>query len=172
MDPAEFSPELLLALLDTGALRLRYQPIVRLADRSVVGFEALARLEHPTRGTLPPRDFVPLLETHGHGWVLFTHVLSVALAEWAMLFRPDDNLTLSLNTPLDVLRDTRLPDLLLSDCERLGIPPKRLVLELTETQAVTDGDLLRRPLTVLRRLGVALAVDDILPVTREPGGLL
>lgn len=172
MDPAELTPDAVLSLLDADALRLRYQPIVRLADRAVIGFEALARLEHPTRGTLPPRDFVPQLETHGHGWILFTHVLTAALSEWAIVFQPDDNLTLSLNAPLDVLRDPLLPDLLRSGCQRIAVPAHRLVLELTETQAVPDVDVLRRPLTLLRRLGVALAVDDILPVTREPGGLL
>ena len=172
MDPAELSPTEILPLLDAGALRLRYQPIVRLSDRTVVGFEALARLEHPTRGTLPPRDFVPQLETHGQGWVLFTHVLSAALAEWAMVFQLDHTATLSLNTPLDVLCDPLLPELLRSGCQGNAVPPSRLVLELTETQAVPDADMLRRPLTVLRRLGVTLAVDDILPVTRELGGLL
>ena len=172
MEPAKLSPNALLALLDAGALRLRYQPIVRLTDRAVVGFEALARLEHPQHGTLPPHDFVPQLETHGHGWALFVHVLTVALSEWAVVFSPDDTFTLSLNTQLDVLCDPLLPDLLRSGCERTGLSPSRLVLELTETQAVPDAELLRRPLTLLRQLGVALAVDDILPVTREPGGLL
>lgn len=172
MDPSELSPDDILPLLDAGALRLRYQPIVRLTDRGVVGFEALARLEHPTRGTLPPRDFVPQLESHGHGWTLFTHVLTTALDEWHSVFAADDRLTLSLNTPLDVLRDPLLPNLLRSGCARIAVPANLLVLELTETQAVPDADVLTRPLTALRRLGVALAVDDILPVTREPGGLL
>lgn len=172
MDAAELSPDEILHRLDSGALRLRYQPIVRLSDRAVVGFEALARLEHPLRGTLPPRSFVPPLEQHGHGWALFTHVLATALTEWSTVSPPEETLTLSLNTPLDVLCDPLLPDLLRTSCQRIALAPNRLVLELTETQAIPDADLLRRPLTLLRRLGVALAVDDILPVTREPGGLL
>ena len=158
-------------LIGTG-LQMRYQPIVRLADRKLIGIEALARLEHPTRGTLPPSDFVPQLEASGDGWALTERVIDLSFAEWGDLRLDEFKLTLSLNLPLDVLLRPGLCAWLAAVCASADVPPARLLLELTETQIVVDPTVLREPMQALRALGVGLAIDDIAPVTHEPAALL
>ena len=84
-------------------IETRYQPIVRLADRQPVALEALARLNHPTRGTLPPDEFVPQIEDAGLAARLTDVVADRALADMAgPLLRPHA-LDITLNFPLDVL---------------------------------------------------------------------
>ncbi len=158
--------------LPTHDLHVRYQPIVRLADRQVIGIEALARLRHPDGFTLPPADFVPQLEAAGDGWALTMQVMARALAEWGDHRLHDLGLTLSLNVPLDVLAAPALPTHLADACRSAGVSPSQLILELTETQIVVDPDALRVPMQRLRNLGIGLAIDDIAPITHDPQALL
>lgn len=170
--PAPLETAEVVGLLAAGQLGLRYQPIVRMADRRPVAVEGLARLAHPTRGTLAPAAFVPQLEAAGEGWALTEQVVARAFADWGDGRLEADGLSLSLNVPLDVLLLPELAGMLETACARYYVRPGRVVLELTETQIVVDPAALEAPMRVLRGLGVRMAIDDIAPVTHDPSALL
>jgi EAL domain-containing protein (putative c-di-GMP-specific phosphodiesterase class I) len=151
------------AALNSATFEASYQPIVRIADRVPVGFEALARLNHPTRGTLMPEWFVPQIEESGLAVRLTELLVDRALADLAAPLLAAGTLRLSLNFPLDVLL---LPEAL----ERLdgrrrdaGIPASRIVLEMTESRPVEDLDGLGVVLEKLRGDGYRVSIDDVLP---------
>ena len=134
-----------------------YQPIVALADQQVVGFEILARWEHPDGRILQPDAFVRIAEETG----LITEMTSMLLrrachdsAEWP------EHVGLSLNVSPVQLKDTRLPTRLLAVLSAAGFPPHRLEIEITETALVDDLAMARSILSQLRSLGIRVALDD------------
>ena len=106
------------AALGGTMIENRYQPIVRMADRRVIGLEALVRLNHPERGTLLPDRFVPQLEDAGLGTELTDLVSARALADMADPWLADHAIRMSVNFPLDVL----LADAALQRLEGSGSP--------------------------------------------------
>ena len=98
MDVAELTAALHGAMVET-----RYQPIIRIADRRPVGLEALARLNHPLRGTMLPDRFVPQIEDAGLAAELTGLVSARAFADLAGPFLAGRDLRMSVNFPLDVL---------------------------------------------------------------------
>jgi EAL domain-containing protein (putative c-di-GMP-specific phosphodiesterase class I) len=167
MDLAE-----LRAALGGTMIENRYQPIVRMADRRVIGLEALVRLNHPERGTLLPDRFVPQLEDAGLGAELTDLVSARALADMADPWLADHAIRMSVNFPLDVLlADAALQRL---EAQRIacGIPPGRIIIELTESRPVEDFPVLRRSLERLRSLGYGAAIDDAGPAVPRLAELL
>jgi diguanylate cyclase (GGDEF)-like protein/PAS domain S-box-containing protein len=146
------------AALARDELSLVYQPIVRLADSSMVGVEALLRWEHPRIGSISPARFVPLAEASG---------LIVTIGEWVLrtaceqLARWDDEaLTLSVNVSVRQLADTGLVAAVGTILDDTGIAPQRLTLELTEGLLADDGEATLERFRALKTLGVRLAIDD------------
>jgi diguanylate cyclase len=140
---------------------LHYQPIVNLETCQVVGVEALIRWAHPSMGMIPPLDFIPVAEETGLIVEIGEWVMSEALrqlSDWRA--EGHDDLWVAVNVSARQLRDARLVDHVESALRRFGIPPDKLVVEITETAMMSDerssADLLNR----LRALGVPLAVDD------------
>jgi diguanylate cyclase (GGDEF)-like protein len=133
------------------------QPIVRLADGAVVGYEALLRWNHPQRGVLGPAQFLQVAEDSG----------MIEAIDWRMFKRgflhaarlPADSY-LSINVaPRHLHRadfDVRLLELL----ERTGLPPSRLLIEVTEGSLLEDPDHVRAILERLQAAGVGVALDD------------
>ncbi len=148
--------ELRAALADRE-LVLHYQPKSDVGSRRVVGFEALVRWQHPTRGMVPPDVFVPLAEQTGLMDLLTPYVLERALraaATWP------GELAVSVNVSVRNLVDHRFP-LTVSDLLRsTGFPASRLVLEITESSLMADPETALSVLRRLKRLGVGLSVDD------------
>jgi diguanylate cyclase (GGDEF)-like protein/PAS domain S-box-containing protein len=149
--------------LDRDELQLHYQPIVDLADRSIVGVEALLRWNHPDRGMVSPGEFIPLAEETGliipiGRWVLLEACTQIAA--WQDLFSTEPPLHISVNVSMkqlshgDVVADVR------EALDRSGIDPAGLTLELTESALVQDPDATVQVLRQLKALGVRLAVDD------------
>src|SRR5689334_8900824 len=95
-------PAELHAALTGAMIEPRYQPIVRLADRVPVGLEALARLNHPTRGRMLPDRFVPQMEGAGLALLLTQRVANRAFADMVGVLAPY-KLKVALNFPLEVL---------------------------------------------------------------------
>ncbi|HEX8498441.1 MAG TPA: EAL domain-containing protein, partial [Actinomycetales bacterium] len=160
-DHAHLGAELREAIA-TDQLFLLYQPIVSLADGSVVGAEALVRWAHPVRGTVPPDLFIPVAERTGLIVPLGQWVLREAcrqLAAW--IAEHGDAAPALLNVNISA-RDLREPDFaggVAAVLDEFGVAADRLVLEVTETMVVEAG-LSVTNLDMLRALGVRISLDD------------
>ena len=151
--------ELRLAM-DRNEFEVHYQPIVDLQGEHTVGVEALVRWQHPTRGLLPPAAFLDLAEAMGllprlGGWVL-----EVACRQAAVWQRENPGFELNVNLSATQLGNPDLIDEVRAVLDRTGLPPHLLVLELTETVALTDLAESARVLGGLKTLGVRIALDD------------
>lgn len=151
------------AALKGSMIEARYQPIVRVADRLPVGLEALARLNHPDRGTLLPDSFVPQIEDAGLAADLTELMSAIAFADLAGPFLSGRGLRMSVNFPLDVLLRPAALDRLEEQRAAAGLRAGQIIIELTESRPVDDIPLLRRSLDRLRGLGYGAAIDDVGP---------
>ena len=149
--------------LDAGEFTLRYQPVMDLARADLAGMEALVRWEHPSRGTVPPLDFIPLVEDTGLIVPLGHHVLTQA-CKWAAHMQQacprDPPLWVSVNVSARQLQREELVDEVRGVLEQAAIAPSSLILELTESVAMKDTEVTIRRMDALRALGVRLAIDD------------
>ena len=147
--------------IERGELRLRYQPKVRLPSGAVVGVEALVRWQHPTRGLLEPQEFIPVAESSGLIRQLTTWVLEQALPLQRRLADSGAaTLTMSVNVSARSLSDPRLPEEVAREIGAARVDPARVILEVTETSMVEEGEHVFRALDELTRMGVTLSVDD------------
>jgi diguanylate cyclase (GGDEF)-like protein len=149
--------ELRLAV-QSNELLLHYQPIVRLADRSVTGVEALVRWRHPSRGLLTADSFIPIAEESRLITAIDAWVIKRACQEFtASKYR---ELTLSVNLSTRDLQHTSLVETVSNALQSTGLRPDQLVMELTETALAADNATIAASLDRLRSLGVQLAIDD------------
>jgi diguanylate cyclase (GGDEF)-like protein len=144
-----------------GQLEVHYQPTVDLADGSTTGYEALVRWHHPTRGLVPPAEFIPQAETSGHvveigRWVL-ERAVHQAAAWTAETGRP---IGISVNLSPRQLLDDDVVALVAGVLADSGLPAGQLVLEVTEGMLLREVDRVVGQLTALRALGVRIAIDD------------
>lgn len=140
-----------------GLLLPYFQPLVDMRTERLIGFEMLARWPHPTRGMIPPGEFIPVAEDIGLIGPMTEHLLRRAChaaAAW-----PSDIFIACNLSPLQ-LRDRSLPATVQSILDESGLPAHRLELEITESALVGDIDLARELLGELKALGVRLALDD------------
>ena len=150
--------------IDRNEFRLHYQPVRRASDLHVVGVEALVRWQHPSRGLVPPSEFIPLAEQSRlivplGEWVLRTACRQAA--RWQKdAERSGEPLWVAVNVSPLQLDDYRLPDIVAAVLRDTTLAGGSLVLELTES-ALMPGDATR--LSALRRLreaGARLFLDD------------
>jgi len=141
---------------------LHYQPIVDLRDGAVIGIEALLRWQHPKRGLLLPREFMPLAEESG----LLVEIGAWALGEAGAQIRQlrdsgQQTLKLSVNLSLRQWHDRNLPELIARALEETGLDGRWLTLEIDER--MLQEDLLNRLnfLHDLGRIGVSLTMDGL-----------
>ncbi|WP_270938890.1 putative bifunctional diguanylate cyclase/phosphodiesterase, partial [Falsiroseomonas oryzae] len=140
-----------------GRFLLHWQPQRRLLDGSLIGFEALLRWPHETRGMIPPDEFIPLAEASGLIVPLGAWVIRTAVAEaagWPAGLKVAVNLS-ALQVKVDGLVETVAAALAES-----GLPPHRLELEVTESVLMQDSAQAARVMAGLRGLGVSIALDD------------
>jgi diguanylate cyclase (GGDEF)-like protein/PAS domain S-box-containing protein len=149
--------------LELGQLEVHYQPVVRLDEQADYGVEALLRWMHPTRGTIPPLQFIPLAEETGQIVAIGRWVLQEACRQGALLherFPRTPPLTMSVNLSVKQLQSETIVDDVRGALEESGLPPSALVLEITESVMMADTDLAVRRLEELKSVGVLLAMDD------------
>jgi len=142
--------------LDDDALDLHYQPIVSAENARVVGVEALLRWQHPTRGNIPPKVFVPVAEQMGIMNRLGEYVLYRAFNDakrWPSLY-------VAVNLSPIQVKDRALFTLVSAMLEETGLDPARVVLEITEGVLLDDPEETRARLDEIRGLGVRIALDD------------
>ena len=143
--------------LERGEIPVHYQPVVRLADGEVEGFEVLARWPHPTRGLLTAGEFLPAAEEAGLSIELGRVVLEKALQ--AACHWPE-RLSIWLNVAPAEFANEALVDTLAESFERFGVEPRRLVIEVTESGVIQSNDAALVAMQRLRELGVSLSIDD------------
>ncbi|MBV8950450.1 MAG: EAL domain-containing protein [Actinobacteria bacterium] len=149
--------------IEAGDLEVFYQPIVRIHDGTVVGVEALARWAHPTRGVVPPEEFVPVAETSGLIVPLGISILADACRQvelWRRAGVIDASFYVAVNLSARQLRDARIVTETARVLRETGLPPWALVLEVTESAIMDDFDIACAHLEELKGLGVRLALDD------------
>ncbi|HEV7205344.1 MAG TPA: bifunctional diguanylate cyclase/phosphodiesterase [Jatrophihabitans sp.] len=139
---------------------LHYQPQVDLATYRVIGAEALARWNHPTRGLLAPGEFIDLVDRSGLTQRFAHTVLEQAIEQAAAWYADGLTVPVSVNLSARNLLDLELADEIAELLARFGLPADRLVVELTETTMITDAEAVETVLGQLRRIGVQLSVDD------------
>jgi len=146
--------------LSLGQLILYYQPVIEVATRRVKGAEALIRWAHPTRGVLPPADFLDDIVKEGLMPLMTEHVLSTAVLQVAKWHHAGENLTVSINLTASSLLELGLPDRITQMCAAHQIPPERLVLEVTETEAMKDVTRTMDVLLRMRIRNIGVSIDD------------
>jgi diguanylate cyclase (GGDEF)-like protein/PAS domain S-box-containing protein len=151
------------AAIDRDELTLVYQPIFSIQTREIVGYEALSRWEHPTRGTISPDSFIPVAENSGLIVALGCRVLERACSD-AVIFQracpTEPPRTLSVNVSARQLQRPEIVDEVRQALTTSGLEPDRLLLEITESLMIDHVELAIARLNALRDLGVLIAVDD------------
>jgi EAL domain-containing protein (putative c-di-GMP-specific phosphodiesterase class I) len=149
------------AVVDS-AFTLHYQPIVELETGRAVAFEALVRWEHPTRGMIPPGQFIDVAEESGlivpiGAWVVRQALRT--LGEWR---RDNDDAPeyISVNVSARQFGNADFVDVVRSALTAAGVPAEALLLEITESLLLRDDEQISANLAALRNLGVRIAIDD------------
>ncbi len=137
-----------------------FQPKVELATKRIVGAEALARWRHPDHGLVGPYAFIDPLEQSGNIDALTFLMLERAARIWHNWRESDLDLTISVNLSLASLTDTTLADQITDISHSAGLDPRHMILEITETAAMTDVAPALENLARLRMRGFGLSVDD------------
>lgn len=134
-----------------------FQPIVDLITGETRGFEVLARWSHPTRGPVPPADFIPIAELSGQIGALTVAVLTAACKAATAL---PEHLPITLNVAPQQVQSEWLAPEILAVLESTRFPPHRLEVEITERSLVTDLPAARRVIASLKNVGIKVALDD------------
>ena len=143
--------------LEHGQFVPFFEPQVDLRTGEIIGFEVLARWEHPLSGLIEPDRFIPVAEEHGLIGRLSEQVALSALvqaAEW------DPSIKISINISPTQLTDSWLAQRILRLLAEAGFPAERLVVEITESSLFADLDLAHMIVTSLKNQGIKLALDD------------
>ncbi len=146
--------------IEREQLRLVFQPVVALPSVRPVGAEALLRWHHPELGAVRPDEFIPVAEESGLINMLGSWVLDQACAQLAQWLTAGHDVWVSVNLSPKELHAADYAGQVAAVLEKYGVPPQRLVLEVTEHAVATDMDELIRGLVELRSTGVRIALDD------------
>ena len=136
---------------------LYYQPVVNAATCKIMGFEALLRWRHPTRGFVPPSEFIPLAEDSGLIMPLGKWIIEEACREAAAWAAP---VKIAINISSVQLRYSNLPNIVARALQASGLPAARLDLELTESVFLEATASTQKALRDLHAMGVHLSLDD------------
>ncbi len=141
---------------------MAYQPIVRLEDNSIAGFEALLRWEHPRRGTIPPAEFIPVAENSGLIVQLGLFAMQKAAEDLAGWMKPMGDVPLSVSVNISsrqLMRQDLIADVR-SVLARSNLKPRCFRLELTESLIMENPEQSNFVLNKLKQLGIGLSLDD------------
>lgn len=161
LDAPPLAAELQQALL-RDELMLHYQPQYRLDTGDFVAVEALLRWENPTRGLLPPSEFLGVAESHPLLTIIGDWVLETAIVQAGSWFRQagESSPQVWVNVSCEQFDQRHLPALVARLLDAHGVPAAKLGIELTERQVAQRVDAVAADLESLHDLGVSLAVDD------------
>ncbi len=149
--------------IERGELRLQYQPTVSLATGKITGFEALLRWQHPERGLLTPGEFLPLAEETQQmvpitQWVLREACRQIRL--WQGRFRADPPLAVSVNLPLEYLKQHERLEEIAALMMEAGVIPYTFGLEITDRHTLEDAQTFSNNLLYLKSFGASFYIDN------------
>ncbi|MDH3499519.1 MAG: EAL domain-containing protein, partial [Acidimicrobiia bacterium] len=149
--------------LDRREFELFYQPVMRLSDRSIRGFEALLRWNHPTRGLVLPGEFIPLIEETGQivpvgRWVMETAVAQAA--KWQRCYPELGVFSMGVNLSVRQFHHGSVVDDIAASLDAGPVDPSSIVVEITESVFIGDTEAAVARLEQLKDLGIRLAIDD------------
>ena len=150
----------LLRALEQDEFVLHYQPVASPLTGEVDGAEALLRWVHPTRGLLPPSEFIPLAEQSGLIRELTSRVIDKAVRQAAAWRRDGLDLVVSVNLSANDLRSPAIVQEVATALARHRLPARLLELEVTETALLDAPDVAALVISHLRGLGALIALDD------------
>jgi diguanylate cyclase (GGDEF)-like protein/PAS domain S-box-containing protein len=147
--------------VDREEFEIFYQPVVSLVSGQVTTVEALLRWNHPTRGTLLPKDFMALAEETG---------LIVSMGKWVLQTACHQmkqwrdhgyrEMRVAVNISIRQFQDQSLRDIIQNILTETGLPGECLQIEITESAAMSDFDLITQTIHELSRMGVQISIDD------------
>jgi diguanylate cyclase (GGDEF)-like protein/PAS domain S-box-containing protein len=149
--------------LERGEFRVFYQPIMLLSSKSITGFEALVRWQHPQRGLLLPADFLAKAEDTGLIVSIDRWVIAEAarqLAAWRREFDGIHPLTMNVNLSAKHFEHPNLVEDLRAIITRTMLPPQSLTVEITESAAVGTSPRIVGTLNEIKDLGLEITIDD------------
>lgn len=149
----------LITAIKKKEIEVWYQPKINCKTGTLAGFEALARWLHPEVGLILPDHFIPFAEQSGLIDMLTDHIFDQAL-EWFSTYFSQSDIFLSLNISAHSLSDMQLADRIMAICQTHAVATDRIILEMTETSAMTDPTTTLDLLTRLRIKGLNLSIDD------------
>ncbi len=158
----ELETDLRLAV-ERNEFELFYQPIVNLGDASLIGFEALIRWNHPSRGLITPGEFIDTAESTGLMIPMTLTVLRTAcqqLTRWKRARIAPRSLVMSVNFSASHLSQPDAVQKLNEIIEETGIDPSCLKLEITESAVMGNAETAIEVLRKIQRLGVQISIDD------------
>ena len=161
-DPVVLDTDLRQAL-QRGEIEIHYQPIMRLTDGTVAGFEALLRWRHHERGLIEPESFVPHAERTGLILPLGSLALKRAAADlrrWQHMFHQEPPLFVSVNITWRQIADEDFAPELEAVLKSTGLAERTLRLEITESAVMAGAAAAEIALRRLHALGAGLAIDD------------
>lgn len=146
--------------LQNGQFQLHYQPQLALRTGSIVGVESLLRWNHPTRGMVPPLQFIPLLEDMGLIHEVGAWVLVEACRQAKVWSDAGTPLRVAVNLSPRQFLGSDLRELIVDAVTRAQVNPNLIELEITESLAMQNPDHAIELLASLRKLGLKVAIDD------------
>ncbi|WP_233356208.1 ammonium transporter [Henriciella aquimarina] len=143
--------------LEEDQFDVHYQPRLSLATGEIVGYEALVRWHHPTRGMVSPAEFIPVAEGCGQIVMIGEWVLQQACSAAA---RHMDTQSVSVNASPVQFRDHNFVEAVRAALQTSGLDPARLEIEITESVLIAEDERALGVFRALKRLGVKIALDD------------
>ena len=149
--------------IERDELLVYYQPIISLKTCKIIGFEALARWQHPRRGLIPPAEFIPVAEETGliaaiGHWVL--HSACKQMHQWHQQFSHIPPLSLSVNLSVRQFSRLDLADQIRQVLQDTQLPASSLKLEITESSIMQNSELAAMLLEQLKAIPIQLSIDD------------
>ena len=146
--------------IDKEQMSVFYQPIISSPDRHVVAVEALLRWQHPALGFIPPDEFIPIAERSQVIQTITQWVLEQSLIDGEKLFLLGYDIKVSINLSGRLVGDSTFNKALEKFLLKHNFPSEKIILELTESSAMSDPEKAMDALADLKKLGVLLSIDD------------
>jgi diguanylate cyclase (GGDEF)-like protein/PAS domain S-box-containing protein len=145
-----------------GEMRAVFQPVMRLKDMMLVGFEALIRWEHPTRGLMQPYEFIPAAERSEDIYAIDRFMIEEALRQLCSWQRDSlyDRIQMSVNISGREFSHHAFLDDLSALVAASGVSPHCLRLEITEGASMEQSDAVRAMMATIRSIGISIDIDD------------